>query len=179
MLLHNLYQDAFRLSINNHLSLLTFQRLRVLANLFWRSVNPAIAFLLSIDSRLAVSFLLFFFRSISFNNPSSLRLTLSFLPTRDKSAPCCDSIARFFRVNLTAGINQCDSSSVISKESPDIYALKDPSIRGRHIGSHLWLFLCMCVRVYTSVCLCACSPPRKTLVMHHRAFYKKLQERSL
>lgn len=30
----------------------------------------------------------------------------SFLPTRDNSAPCCDSIARLFRINLTAGINQ-------------------------------------------------------------------------
>lgn len=63
--------------------------------------------------------------------PSAVQpfFAVSFLPTRDNSAPCCDSIARFFRINLTAGINQHASSSVIPEESSDIYTLKDPSIR--------------------------------------------------
>lgn len=56
----------------------------------------------------------------------SLSLASSFLPTRDKSAPCCDSIVRLFRVNLTAGINQCDSSSVIPKEIPRYIRVEGP-----------------------------------------------------
>lgn len=114
--------------------------------------NPAAAFLLLIDRHLVV-FLFLVFQSIPSQQPSwpssrlSLSRALSFLPTRDKSAPCCDSIARLFRINLTAGINQCDSSSVIPKESPDIYALKDPSIRGRHIGFHSYDLSCVRVHV--------------------------------
>lgn len=106
-----------------------------------------IGYFLSIGVSL-FSFPHFFFNPFHLVTPrlsSLLSFAVSFLPTRDKSEPCCDSIARLFRINLTAGINQCDSSSVIPKESPDIYALKDPSIRGRRIGSHLWPFVCACI----------------------------------
>ena len=39
-------------------------------------------------------------------SPRNVSSRSSFLPTRDNSAPCCDSIARLFRINLAAGINQ-------------------------------------------------------------------------
>lgn len=51
---------------------------------------------------------------------------VSFLPTRDNSAPCCDSIARLFRINLAAGINQHASSSVIPRRELDIYTAEGP-----------------------------------------------------
>lgn len=132
---------------------------------------------LLIDRHLVVFLSFLVFQSIPSNNPLafpaplslsrvfSLSRCVAFLPTRDKSAPCCDSIARLFRINLTAGINQCDSSSVIPKESPDIYTLKDPSIRGRHMGFPLsWTSL---------VHVCAHAPPLcKT--MRHRVFCNEL-----
>lgn len=121
------------------------------------------------------------FRYIPSNNPLSLTLpspslspALSFLPTRDKSAPCCDSIVRLFHINLTAGINQCDSSSVIPKEIPRYIRVEGPfDPRKTHRVSLMasCLILCVCV-----CAVCACSSPSKTLAMRHRAFPRVLQE---
>lgn len=114
---------------------------------------------LLIDRHLVVFLSFLVFQSIPSNNPPrpprpslslsrfSLSRCVAFLPTRDKSAPCCDSIARLFRINLTAGINQCDSSSVIPKESPRYIHAKGPfDPRKTHGIPTLVGLSCMCVR---------------------------------
>lgn len=131
-----------------------------------------------------------FFRYILSNNPFSLvsqplslpllslslSLVLSFLPTRDKSAPCCDSIVRLFRINLTAGINQCDSNSVIPKEISRYIRVEGPFDPRKTHRVPLMAF-CVCI-LYVCACVCACSSPSKTLAMRHTepscAFCKKL-----
>lgn len=104
----------------------------------------------SIDASLLFSF----FQYIPSNNPLFLTLpilplppALSFLPTRDKSAPCCDSIVRLFHINLTAGINQCDSSSVIPKEIPRYIRVEGPfDPRKIHRVSLMASCMLVCVR---------------------------------
>lgn len=97
-------------------------------------------------------FSIFMFSTTPFNNPLSLvssSARMSFLPTRDKSAPCCDSIARLFRINLAAGINQCASSSVIPEERVPIYILTeepfDPKKTHRFPLIASPMCICLCV----------------------------------